>query len=128
MANARHPKKYPSGTGLPVTRAWKERVRSALRSNLAAGRSPSSPSELAEAVGAHKTGLLKMLKTEQATYRFVREICDVLDIEPAMIANPAVEPEDAVERSIAALRELPPRKQRRALAILEALIKQLDDE
>lgn len=125
---ARHPKKYPSGTAQPVTRAWKERVRAALHANLVAGRSPKTPSELAEAIGAHKTGLLKMLKTEQATYRYVREICAMLRIEEAMIGNPAVEPGDDVERCIAELRQLPAKKQRRAVALLELLVKQLDDE
>lgn len=127
MPHARHPKKYPAGTALPVTRAWKERVRAALRSNLAAGRPPKTASELADVIGAHKTGLLKMLKSEQGTYRYVREICDVLKIDEAMVPNPAVEP-DEVERCIAELRQLPPKKQRRAVAILEALIKQLDDD
>lgn len=69
-----------------------------------------------------------MLKTEQPTYRYVREICDVLGIEEAMIANPSVEPSEDVERCIAALRQLPIKQQRRAVAVLEALIKQLDDE
>lgn len=128
MPSARHPKKYPSGTARPVTRAWKERVRVALRANLVAGRSPKTASELAAKIGADKTGLLKMLKTEQATYRYVREICDMLHIEEAMIANPAVVPEEDIERLINELRQLPPRKQRRALAIIETLLKQLDDE
>lgn len=69
-----------------------------------------------------------MLKTDQATYRFVGEICEVLGIEEAMVPNPAVEPDENVERCIAELRQLPLKKQRRAVAMLEAIVKQLDDE
>lgn len=81
-------------------------------------------------VGADKTGMLKMLDTEQATSKYVREICELLKIEPAMIANPELpeEDEDEVERSISWLRGLPPKKQRKALALLETILKQLDDE
>lgn len=125
MANARHPRKYPAGTALPVTQAWKARVRAALHANLAAGRSPRTASELARMIGADKAGLSTMLKTDQRTYRYAREICDVLGIEEAMVANPAVEP-DELERAVEILRKLPFKEQRQALAILEALLKQLD--
>lgn len=127
MSHARRPKQYPSGPAQPVTKAWKQRVLSTLHANRAAGRSPSTPSELARVVGADKAGLIEMLKGDQATSRYARQICDVLGIEPAMVINPSIENEE-LETAIAALRALPPARQRRALSILETLLKPLDDE
>lgn len=132
MAEARHPKQYPTEPALQktfVSPRWKAAVKRKLEDNRRAGRSPSTASELAKMVGAHKTGLLKMLDTDQPTYRYAPKICDVLGVEPAVIANPDL-PEvspDEVERVAERLRKLPEDKLRHALTMLESFMSALDE-
>jgi hypothetical protein len=133
MPDARHPKQYPQGAKHPkreVTPSWKKLVLQVLDRNLKAGRSPSSPTELARAVGAHKTGMLRMLGSDQATYKYVRQICEVLDIpeptkENSEISSVFVE-EDEWSAAVAAAKALPPDQQRRALRALKALVDETD--
>lgn len=58
-------------------------------------------------IGADKGGLNVMLGTAQASYKFTKQICEVLGLELPMVENPAVEP-DELDRTVADLRGLPP--------------------
>lgn len=124
MPHARHPKQYPVGAAHPklqVTPGWKARVAEALRENSRNGRTPRNRAELARAIGADKAGLGKMLDTEQPTYKYVRQICEVLHIDEPTIANPAIEA-DELSRAVAHVRSLPTDQQRRILRILRAAL------
>lgn len=105
-------------------------MRQTLDANLKAGRSPSTPAELARAVGADKSGLNKMLLGDQASYKYTKQICDVLSIGKPYEENAAVSDaiiqEDEWERTVADARALSPDQQRRALRALKALV--YDDE
>lgn len=122
---ARHPRKYPSDPGMPVTSSWKAKVRRVLESNRVAGRSPSTPTDLARAVGADKGGLFKMLAGEQRSYRYAAKINALLGIEDAMVPNPAIEQEEW-ERALETARTLPPERQREALRAFRAAIGVVD--
>jgi hypothetical protein len=129
MPDARHPKQYPKGSKYPkmqLTPAWKAKVRQVLEDNAKNGRQPANPAELARMVGASKTGLLKMLNTDQPTYKYTKQICDVLRIDLPMIANPSI-PEiedDEWDRTVAAAKRLPIDEQRRFLRTLKALVEE----
>lgn len=97
-------------------------MRQILDANAKAGRTPSSPAELSRMIGADKSGLTKMLTGDQPSYKYTRQICDVLGIDEPMIANPAIVEEDEWNRTVAAAKALPPDQQRRLLKALKALL------
>jgi hypothetical protein len=75
-------------------------------------------------IGADKGGFQKMMETDQASYKYTRQICEVLPIEPAMINNPAIEPVGADEwaLTVAAVKALPDAEQHRLLRMLKAAV------
>lgn len=113
--------KYPTGPAFPrdtVTPRWKRTVLERLAANREAGLSPASPSELAEMIGVHKTGILRMLHGDNTTCRYAARICEVLGIAAAVVDNPHIE-RDELDRALEKLRALPAERQQQALRILE---------
>lgn len=68
-------------------------------------------------IGADKGGLHEALHGDQATYKYARQISDILGIGDAMIDNPALT-EDEWDAAVAKIRAMPPERQRQVLAIL----------
>lgn len=75
-------------------------------------------------VGADKSGMLRMLDGEGSSYRYTRQICELLGVDEPMVENPAIT-QDEWDRAVALARSLPLEQQRRALRILRAV---LDEE
>lgn len=107
---------------MQLTPAWKARVLQALKANERAGRSPDSPAALARAIGADKSGLNKMLVGDQPSYKYAKQICEVLGIDEPMVPNPAIVEDDEWDRAVAAARALPLEQQRKFLRALKALV------
>lgn len=127
MPNARRPKKYPDGEGLPVTRKWKEKVQSILDANKDAGRSPGSMAELARMINVDKSGLSKMLqRPKMEKTKYAPPIIKLLGVEPAMIETPDV-PQDELDRIVDKIRALPLRKHEHAMEQLRLLARMLDE-
>lgn len=123
MPDARHPKQYPRGPKypkLPVNDAWKRRVIAALEVNSRTGRPPKNPAELARLIGADKGGLHKMLTSKQDTYKYARQISDVLSLGDAMVENPEIT-EDEWDHVVRAMRGKPLEQQRQAIRVLRTL-------
>lgn len=129
MPDARHPKPYPRGPKhpkLPVSPEWKRRVDQALEDNKRRGVAPGNRAELARMVKADKGGLKTMLDGDQASYKYARQISDLLGIPDAMTANPELTQNgvgaDEWAEAVARARTLPPDEQRRALRMFRAAI------
>ena len=116
-----------------VTPRWKAAVMRKIETNRVAGSPPVTASELARMVGAHKTGLLKMLTTDQPTYRYAPRICEVLVVPTAVVDNPEL-PEvsqrdiDDMEAAFAKIRAQPEARRRHAMAVLKTFIDPVDEE
>lgn len=120
MPDARHPKKYPKGQKhpkLPVTPDWKRAVLAKLELNRSIDRPPRNEAELARTVGADKGGLHDVLHGEQATYKYARQIADLLGIGDAMVVNPELT-DDEWDVAVRRIRALSSDKQKQVLAIL----------
>lgn len=127
MSDARHPRKYPRGQRLPINDEWRAAVRTQLELNQKAGRSPKNEAELARIIGADKGGLHTALHGTQVSYRYARQISDVLRIGDAMVPNASLgTPVDELDAAVRRIRELTPERQRQALAILRTF--DVDDD
>lgn len=120
MADARHPKKYPKGPKhpkLPINDGWRRAVLARLEANRAAERPPRNEAELARTVGADKGGLHEVLHGDQATYKYARQISEILGIGDAMVNNPQLT-DDEWDVAVRRIKALSVERQRQALAIL----------
>lgn len=128
MPDARHPKPYPRGPKHPklsVTPQWKLRVGQAIERNRTAGVAPRSRSELARMIRADKGGLTRMLDGDQETYKYARQISELLGIPDAQVANPELDAdvnEDEWAQLAARVRTLPDDVQRRAIRMIRAAL------
>lgn len=93
MGDARHKAPYPEGRKLQGTKAWAQTVDKVLADNLAVKRAPETRSELADDIGADKTGLIrflnKLLEGQAASSKFVEAICKRLSIDLPMVDTPS---------------------------------------
>ena len=132
MGDARHPKPYPRGPKHPklrVTPAWKRRVEQALEANRKADQAPRARGELAQMIKADPGGLGRMLDGTQETYKYAKQISDLLGIPSAQVDNPELTDgvqDDEWSVAVARAKSLPQSEQRRLLRMFQAALK--DDQ
>jgi len=78
-----------------MTPAWKASVRTALKNNKLANRSPSDQRQLADAIGVHKTAITKMFAARSSA--LVEPICRVLGLPLPMRGT---DPDDELHQAI----------------------------
>lgn len=134
MADARHPKPYPRGPKHPklsVNKQWKKRVDEALEANARSGRRPRSRKELARLIRADPAGLNRVLDGDQGSYKYAKQISELLAIPPAQVDNPELSDgpiqEDEWSRTVAAAKSLPESEQRKLLRMFRAALDALSD-
>ena len=98
MADPRHKRKYPDGPRQQMTEDWKVRVKSRLAENKATNAFPVDQSELATAIGVHKTAITKMFQAQSSA--LVEDVCRVLSIDPPLVAAAPDEPVIALVRGL----------------------------
>ena len=81
-----------------MTPDWKQAVRTALKNNKLSGVGPSDQSQLARAIGAHKTAITNMFKADGSA--LVIPICKVLGLR--MPTEP-VDPDDELGQALSGL-------------------------
>lgn len=131
MKDPRHPKQYPKGDPLMTTPDWKRLVRRRIEANKRDGKSPTSVKELARLLKADPAGIYKMLDGLQRTSKYAPRINELLGIQPAMVANPAVTEavsDDEFERTVERMRRLSPPRRKRAVTLVQTHLDALDGE
>lgn len=129
MGDARHPKPYPRGPKHPklgVSETWKRRVDHALEQNRKANRAPRGRAELARMIKADKGGLTRMLDSHQDTYKYAKQVSEVLGIPYAKVDNPELTDgvtADEWDTIVATIKKLPEDEQRRLLRVFQAAAK-----
>lgn len=110
MGDARHKRKYPPGKREQMTARWKQQVRDRLAENSENDIYPRNQSELADAIGVHKTAITTMFRAQAS--KLVNEICRILKIGPPMAERVGDDLDDFIQK-------LSDEKRERALAILK---------
>lgn len=131
MKDPRHPKQYPKGDPLMTTPEWKRLVRQRIEANKRDGKSPTSVKEIARLLKADPAGIYRMLDGTQRTSKYAPRINELLNIQPAMVANPAVTEavgNDEFNRTVDRMRRLSPTRLKGALALMQTHLDALDGE
>jgi len=98
MGDSRHKRRYPQAPRERMTADWKQAVRTALQNNKLSGHGPADQTQLARAIGVHKTAITKMFEADSSA--LVIPICKALGLRMPM---EPVDPDDELGQALSGL-------------------------